>query len=79
MDCSMPGSSAQGILQARILTGAAMPSSRGSFQLRDQTHVSYVSCTGRQVLYNQHHLGSPVVVTWIKYIKCALEKQSKYS
>ena len=25
-----------------------MPSSRGSSQLRDQTHVFYVSCTGRQ-------------------------------
>ena len=24
-----------------------------------QTHVSYVSCLGRQVLYHQHHLGSP--------------------
>ena len=41
MDSSSPGSSVQGILQARILEGAAMPSSRGSSQLRDQTCVSY--------------------------------------
>ena len=34
-----------GILQARILEGIAMPSSRGSSQPRDQAHVSCVSCT----------------------------------
>ena len=51
MDCSPPGSSFHGILQARILELAAMPSSRGSFWLRDRTRVSYVSCIGRQVLY----------------------------
>ena len=30
LDCSPPGSSVQGILQARMLEGDAMPSSRGS-------------------------------------------------
>ena len=30
MDCSSPGSSAHGILQARMLEWVAMPSSRGS-------------------------------------------------
>ena len=34
-DCSPPGSSVHGILQARILEWVAMPSSRGSFQPRD--------------------------------------------
>ena len=34
----------------------AMPSSRGSSQPRDQTHVSYVSCIGKWVLYHQQHL-----------------------
>ena len=57
-DCSLPGSSVQGILQARTLEWVAMPSSRGSSQPRDQTHVSYVSYTGRQILYHEHHLGS---------------------
>ena len=33
----MPGSSDHGILQARILEWVAVPSSRGSSQLRDQT------------------------------------------
>ena len=47
IDCSPPGSSVHGILQARILRWVATPSSRGSSQPRDQTLVSYVSCTGR--------------------------------
>ena len=40
MDCSLPGSSIHGILQARILEWVVMPSSRGSSQPRDQTCVS---------------------------------------
>ena len=48
MDCSPPGSSAQGILSARILEWIAMPSSRGSSQPRERTQVSCISCTGRR-------------------------------
>ena len=40
MDCSLPGSSVHGILQARILEWVAVPFSRGSSQTRDQTQVS---------------------------------------
>ena len=40
MDCSPPGSSAHGILQARITEWAAMLSSRGSSQPRDRTCIS---------------------------------------
>ena len=59
MDCSQPGSfSVCGIIQARILEWVAMTSSRGSSWPRDRTHVSYIFCTGRWVLYHQHHLGS---------------------
>ena len=57
MDCGPPGSSVHGILQARILEWVAMPSSRGSFWLKDWTRVSYISCTGRWVLYHQHCMG----------------------
>ena len=57
MDCSPPGSSVHGILQARILEWVTMPSSRGSSWPRDRTHVSYVSCISRQVLYHWHHQG----------------------
>ena len=53
MDCSPPSSSGHGILQARILEWVAMLSSRGSFQPRDWTSVSYVSCICKCVLY--HH------------------------
>ena len=52
MDCSQPGFSVYGILQAWILESIAMPSSRGSSQPRDQTCVSHISCIGRQVLYH---------------------------
>ena len=37
MDCSRPGSSVNGILQARILEWVAVPSSRGSSWPRDRT------------------------------------------
>ena len=44
MDCSPPGSSVHGILQARILEWVAISFSRGSSSPRDQTQVSCVSC-----------------------------------
>ena len=50
MDCSLPGSSVCGILQARILEWVAVFYSRGSSQLRDCTHSFCVSCTGRWIL-----------------------------
>ena len=43
LDCSPPGSSVRGILQARILKWVLIPFSRESSQPRDQIHVSYVS------------------------------------
>ena len=54
-----------GILQGRILEGVAIPSSRGSSLPRNWTHVSYVSCTGRQVLYScrqkkKNHIVIPI-------------------
>ena len=47
MDCNPPGSSVQGIHQARILEWVAVPFSRGSPQCRDRTRVSYASSIGR--------------------------------
>ena len=43
MDCSPPGSSIHGVLQARILQWVAIPSPRGSSWHRDWTHVFCVS------------------------------------
>ena len=40
LDCSPPGSSVHGILQARILEWVAVPSSRGSSWPRDPARVS---------------------------------------
>ena len=60
MDHSLPGFSVHGILWARTLEWAAMPSSMGSSQPRDQILVSRISCIGRRVLYHWHHLGSPL-------------------
>ena len=50
MDCSPPGSSVHGILQARILEWVPISSSRGSSQFTDGTRVSYIPCAGRQIL-----------------------------
>ena len=43
MDCSPPGFSVHGILQARILKWVAISFSRGSSQPRDQTQVSRIA------------------------------------
>ena len=51
MDCSPPGSSVHEVLQARILEWVPMPSSRESSRPRDETCVSYIPCTGRQVFF----------------------------
>ena len=51
MDCSLPGSSIRGILQARILEGVAISFSRGSSRPRDRTLVSHT--VGR--LYRLSH------------------------
>ena len=45
MDCSPPGFSVHGILQARILEGIAISFFRGSSPPRDQTWVSHVGGT----------------------------------
>ena len=43
MDCNLPGFSAHGILQSRILKWVAIPFSSESSWLRDQTHVSCIA------------------------------------
>ena len=54
MDCSPPGSSVHGILQARILEWVAMPSSRGSSRPRDHA----LHC---HTLYHWGLFGSPFI------------------
>ena len=67
IDYSPPGSSVQGILQARVLEWIATLFSGRSSWPRDQTHVSYISCIGRQVLYHQHHLGSRLLCVSVQF------------
>ena len=43
VECSPPGSSVHGILQARVLEWVAISFSRGSSPPRDRTSISYVS------------------------------------
>ena len=50
MDCSLPGSSVHGILQAKILEWVARPSLlQGISPTQGLNPLSYVSCIGRQV------------------------------
>ena len=60
MNCSPPGFSVQGILQASILEQVAISSSMRYSWPRDQTHISCVYCISRWILLPLSHLGSPV-------------------
>ena len=76
MNCSLPEGllcPLLGILQARILAWAVMPSFRGSSQPRDRTHVSDVSSKVRWVLYHLYHLGCPFAIS------VYLQQHQKYS
>ena len=57
-NCSPPGGSVHGILQARILEWVAMSSPRRSSWPRNWTHVSYISCAGR---LNSPSLGTATI------------------
>ena len=62
VDFSLPGSSAYRILQARTLEGVAVPSSRGPSCPRYWTHISHISCLGRQGLYHLEPPAEPLVL-----------------
>ena len=58
MDCSLPGSSVHGILQARILELVAISFSRGSSRARNWTHVSYAGLLSHKykISYNMENV-----------------------
>ena len=59
MDCSPPGSSVHGILQARILEWVAIPFSRESSSPRDQTQVSFIAGRLLTILtIREEHMGA---------------------
>ena len=59
-DCSPPGSSVHGIFQASLLEWVAILYSSGSFQPRDPTWVSCVSCNGRWIFLPWAPPGKPL-------------------
>ena len=64
MDCSPPGSSVHGILQARILEWVAISFYKGSSQPRDWTCVFCLAgglLHNRQILYQMNHQVSPII------------------
>ena len=72
MDCSLQGSSAHGIFQARILEWIAISCSRGSSWSRDQTCVASITYIVGRFLPAEP-LGKPIYVCnylffWGKYI-----------
>ena len=70
MDCSLPGSSVHGILQARLLMWVAISSSRGSSWPGDGTHVCLHLLHLRQILCTLNHLGSPRVCVCVCMYVC---------
>ena len=74
MDCSPPGSSVHGILQARILEWVACPFSRVSSQPRESS-PGLPDC--RQILYQLSHQGSPRILEWVAYLFSKGSSQSR--
>ena len=60
MDCSLPGSSVHGILQARILEWAAISFSRGSSPPRDPTCIF---CTAGEFFITEATRATPIPCT----------------
>jgi len=67
MDCSSPGSSVHGILQARKFEWVAIPFSRGSSQTQDWTQVSciadrfFTAWATREALYSSTMKPNPLI------------------
>ena len=69
MDCSQQVSSADGILQARILEWVAMPFSRGSSWLRDGTLISMSLALTGSFFTTKSSWGSQVMNSYYQLIK----------
>ena len=70
MDCSLPGSSVHGILQARILEWVAVSFSRGSSRPRDWTQVS---CVASRFFPDSYEGSPPEIMSYLN----SEEPQSK--
>ena len=71
MDCSPPGSSVHGILQARILEWVAIPFSRESSSHRDQTQVSFIAGRLPTILTTrEEHMGEIISLEALNKSSC---------
>ena len=70
VDCSLPGCSVHGIFQAGILQWVAISYSRGFSQPRDWRCISYVSCIGRQILYQTYRENQKIFIIGDDQDKC---------
>ena len=75
-DYSQPGSSVPRI-QVRTLEWAAIFFFRGSFQARDWTAISCVSCTGRQILYHSATWEAPCRVNTYYILGIVLDPENR--
>ena len=79
INCSLPGSSIPGFLQARTLEWVAIPFPRGSFLPRDWTQVS---CIAGRATREAHLKYKPVkIILWwldIKFLLKRKKAQTKY-
>ena len=80
MDSCSPGSSVCGILQASLLEGVAIFSSRRSFWPMDWTHVFCISYIGRQILHHWATWELLTVSTFFQHwnIKVIFAKQTLF-
>ena len=76
MNCSPPGSSVHGVFLARILEWVVISYPRGSSRPRDQTHIFWVSCFGKQIFFNNCATGEAFTASLSK--KCPLLLNSSF-
>ena len=69
MDCTQPGSSVHGLLQARILEWVAISFSRGSSQPRDGTGVSCIAGRSFYVFVTLGVEWYPSPLTWLQILR----------
>ena len=64
LDCSLPGSSTHGTFSGKNTAVGCHFLLQGIFPTRDGTHVFWVSCTGRQILYHWPTGKAPIRFRW---------------
>ena len=80
VDCSPPGSSVHGILQARALEWVAVSCTRGSSRPKDDSPSSLASpCTGKQILFPTEPPGKPLIHLQMEIHQCQKTKLGRES